>query len=103
MAAGKYIFITSGMGSITDACSSMGWIYRASKAALNMTVHSASFDYPKVTFVAMNPGWVKTDMGGPGATTLVADSVAGMLKIASQLNIEDSGSFQSHDGKKILW
>lgn len=102
-ASGKYIFITSGMGSIADAHNSNGWIYRASKAALNMTVHSASIDYPKVTFVAMNPGWVKTDMGGPGAPLSVVDSVAGMLKIASQLSIKDSGSFQSHDGKKMLW
>ena len=102
-AAGKYIFITSGMGSIADAYSSMGWVYRVSKAALNMAVHSASFDYPKATFVAMNPGWVKTDMGGPGAPTSVTASVAGMLKVASQLTLKDSGSFHSYDGKKWPW
>ena len=32
-AKGKFIFITSGMGSISEAESSMGWVYRASKAA----------------------------------------------------------------------
>jgi NAD(P)-dependent dehydrogenase (short-subunit alcohol dehydrogenase family) len=102
-AAGKFIFITSGMGSIADAHSSMGWVYRVSKTALNMAVHSASFDYPKATFVAMNPGWVKTDMGGPGAPTSPTDSVAGMLRVASQLTLQDSGSFVSYDGKKWPW
>jgi len=102
-AAGKFIFITSGMGSIADAQGSMGWVYRVSKAALNMAVHSASFDYPKATFVAMNPGWVKTDMGGPGAPTSPTDSVAGMLRVASQLTVKDSGSFVSYDGKKWPW
>jgi len=100
---GKFIFITSGMGSIAEAESSMGWIYRASKAALNMAVHSASHDYPDITLVTMNPGWVKTDMGGPGAPTSVTDSVAGMLEVIGKLRPTDSGSFQSYDGRKMAW
>lgn len=102
-ANGKFIFITSGMGSIAEAQSSMGWVYRVSKAALNMAVRSASFDYPKAMFVAMNPGWVKTDMGGPSAPTSVTASVAGMLKVTSQLTVKDSGSFLSYDEKKWPW
>jgi NAD(P)-dependent dehydrogenase (short-subunit alcohol dehydrogenase family) len=102
-ASGKFVFITSGMGSIADAQGSMGWVYRASKAALNMAVHTASFDYPKATFIAMNPGWVKTDMGGPGAPTSPADSVAGMRSVIAATTKKDSGSFLSHDGKKWPW
>jgi NAD(P)-dependent dehydrogenase (short-subunit alcohol dehydrogenase family) len=78
-AKGKFVFITSGMGSIGEAESSMGWVYRASKAALNMAVHSARNDYPTMTLITMNPGWVKTDMGGAQAPTSVAQSVSGML------------------------
>jgi NAD(P)-dependent dehydrogenase (short-subunit alcohol dehydrogenase family) len=100
---GRFAFITSGMGSIADAESSMGWIYRASKAALNMAVHSARHDYPGITLVTMNPGWVKTDMGGSGAPTTVTDSVAGMLSVISNLRQSDSGSFQSYDGRKMEW
>jgi NAD(P)-dependent dehydrogenase (short-subunit alcohol dehydrogenase family) len=100
---GRFAFITSGMGSIADAESSMGWIYRASKAALNMAVHSASHDYPDITLVTMNPGWVKTDMGGDGAPTTVTDSVAGMLSVIGKLRQSDSGSFQSYDGRKMAW
>lgn len=100
---GRFAFITSGMGSIAEAESSMGWIYRASKAALNMAVHSASHDYPDITLVTMNPGWVKTDMGGDGAPTSVTDSVAGMLDMIGKLKQSDSGSFQSYDGRKMEW
>ncbi len=102
-ACGKFAFITSGMGSIADAQSSMGWIYRASKAALNMAVHAARHDYPGMTLVTMNPGWVQTDMGGPGAPTSVHDSVAGMRRVIDGLTPADSGSFQSYDGRKMDW
>ena len=102
-ARGKFAFITSGMGSIGEAESSMGWVYRASKAALNMAVHSARSDYPQVTLVTMNPGWVRTDMGGASAPTSVADSVSGMLKVIDKMKPSDSGSFQSYDGRKMSW
>ena len=102
-ARGKFVFVTSGMGSIGDAGSSMAWVYRASKAALNMAVHSARNDYPDITLAVMNPGWVKTDMGGAGAPTSVQDSVAGMLKVIATLRPLDSGSFQSYDGRKMEW
>ena len=102
-ARGKYIFVTSGMGSIGDAGSSMAWVYRASKAALNMAVHSARNDYPDITLAVMNPGWVKTDMGGSGAPTSVQDSVEGMLKVIATLRPLDSGTFQSYDGRKMEW
>jgi NAD(P)-dependent dehydrogenase (short-subunit alcohol dehydrogenase family) len=100
---GKFVFITSGMGSISDAESSMGWVYRASKAALNMAVHSARNDYPNMTLITMNPGWVKTDMGGAQAPTSVAQSVSGMLGVIEKTKPSESGSFQSYDGRKMGW
>jgi NAD(P)-dependent dehydrogenase (short-subunit alcohol dehydrogenase family) len=100
---GKFIFISSLMGSIAQTQSSFAWIYRASKAALNMVVKAASSDYSPSIFVAMNPGWVKTDMGGNSAPTSVKDSVFGMLQIISQLKSSDSGSFQSFDARHMDW
>jgi NAD(P)-dependent dehydrogenase (short-subunit alcohol dehydrogenase family) len=102
-AAGRFVVISSGMGSIGEAESSHGWIYRASKAALNMAVKSASFDYPKATLLAMCPGWVRTDMGGEQAALAVEDSVAGMVKVMLARRLEDSGSFWSHDGRQLPW
>ena len=100
---GKFIFISSLMGSISATQSSFGWIYRASKAALNMSVKAASMDYPRVTFSVMNPGWVKTDMGGESAPNSVDQSVKGMLSVISKLSLNDSGSFQSFDERSMNW
>jgi NAD(P)-dependent dehydrogenase (short-subunit alcohol dehydrogenase family) len=102
-AAGKFIFITSGMGSIGEAEASGGWVYRASKAALNMAVKSASHDYPKATMVAMSPGWVRTDMGGTSATLAVDESVGGMLRVIAALTIGDTGTFRNHAGRQLAW
>jgi NAD(P)-dependent dehydrogenase (short-subunit alcohol dehydrogenase family) len=102
-ANGKFVFISSGMGSIGDAQASNGWIYRTSKAALNMAVKSAAFDYPKATLVAMSPGWVRTDMGGPEASISVEQSVSGMRRVIDTLKVKDSGVFRSHAGSALSW
>jgi NAD(P)-dependent dehydrogenase (short-subunit alcohol dehydrogenase family) len=102
-AGGRFVFISSGMGSIGEADSGYGWLYRTSKAALNMAVKSACFEYPKATMMVMCPGWVKTDMGGEGASLAVEDSVAGMLKVIDGLRPEDSGSFRDYSGRKVDW
>ncbi|SNS11334.1 Short-chain dehydrogenase [Noviherbaspirillum humi] len=102
-AQGKFGFLSSGMGSIEGAHGSDGWIYRASKAALNMAVKSASLDYPGAIFVALDPGWVRTDMGGPNASIGVEQSVSGMLKVLDGLGPRDSGSFRSHGGGALPW
>ncbi len=102
-AQGRFVFISSVMGSIAGATSSTAWLYRASKAALNMAVHSARDDYPGLTLAVLHPGWVKTDMGGAGATLDVQDSVAGMRKVIATLKPSDSGAFYGYDGREIAW
>jgi NAD(P)-dependent dehydrogenase (short-subunit alcohol dehydrogenase family) len=102
-AKGRFVFITSVMGSIAEASGSTAWIYRASKAALNMAVYSARRDYPDLTLAVIHPGWVQTDMGGPGATVIVQDSVSGMRKVIETLKPSDSGAFLAYDGRKIAW
>ncbi len=102
-ARGRFVFLSSALGSIAGADSSLAWIYRASKAALNMAVHSARSDYPAVTLAVISPGWVRTDMGGPDATLSAQDSVAGMLTQIAALKPADSGTFISHDGRRMTW
>jgi hypothetical protein len=53
--------------------------------------------------VAFNPGWVKTDMGGPNAMISSEQSVAGMRQIISQLTLSDSGKFFGNNGDVIPW
>ena len=102
-AKGKFVFISSGMGSIGDTSSSYGWVYRGSKAALNMAVRAAAFDYPEAIMTLMNPGWVKTDMGGPGATLAVGDSVSAMREVIGKLTAKDSGTMVGYDERRWPW
>jgi NAD(P)-dependent dehydrogenase (short-subunit alcohol dehydrogenase family) len=97
---GNFIFITSGMGSIGEVESSFGWTYRVSKAALNMAVISAQSDYPKALMLPMCPGWVRTDMGGPGAAISVEESVGAMRGTIAGLTAKNKGQYLHHDGRQ---
>jgi NAD(P)-dependent dehydrogenase (short-subunit alcohol dehydrogenase family) len=96
---GKFIFITSAMGSIGAVDSSFGWTYRVSKAALNMAVMAAQHDYPRALMLPMHPGWVRTDMGGPGAPLSVEQSVTSMRSTIAGLTAKHRGKFLDHDGR----
>ena len=53
--------------------------------------------------VVMNPGWVRTDMGGPNASISVEESVSGLRKVIDALTAEDSGTFRNQEGKVLPW
>src|SRR5438045_853628 len=104
-AKGKAIAITSGMGSIADNSSGGSVPYRTSKAALNMAWRSLAIETKRLGIVAavLNPGWVKTRMGGPSAPKSPHDSVASMRRTIEQLSPEQSGGFFNADGKPYPW
>ena len=99
------VTITSGMGSITDNTSGGSIAYRTSKAAVNMAVRSVAAELaPRgITCVVVNPGWVKTRMGGAGAPLPVEDSVAAMRRLFDGLRPRDSGRFFNYDGGEHPW
>ena len=99
------VTITSQMGSIDDNGSGGSYLYRSSKAAANMVVKSLAVDLKEkgITSVAFNPGWVKTDMGGPNAMIPVEQSVVDMRKVIDGLTLEDTGKFIGNDGVVIPW
>ena len=96
---GRFGFISSLMAQICAVPASNAWLYRVSKAALNMAVASARHDYPHAIFAALSPGWVKTDMGGEHAPVELPDSVAAMRRTLSALTPEQSGHFIDLSGK----
>jgi NAD(P)-dependent dehydrogenase (short-subunit alcohol dehydrogenase family) len=99
------VTITSKMGSIADNGGGGSYLYRSSKAAVNMVVKSLAIDLKTVgvTAVVLHPGWVKTDMGGPNAMISAEQSVSGMRHVISRLTIADSGKFFGYDGQVIPW
>jgi NAD(P)-dependent dehydrogenase (short-subunit alcohol dehydrogenase family) len=99
------VAITSKMGSIADNSSGEAYIYRTGKAALNMAFKSLAVDLAPRGIVAavIHPGWVKTEMGGPGALISASESVSGMQELIAHLTLEDSGRFWSYDGTEIPW
>jgi len=99
------INISSNMSSITDNNSGGEYIYRSSKAALNAVTKSMAIDLkPKgITVIALHPGWVQTDMGGPAALITATDSVRGILAMLDAINVNDSGHFLTHEGERLSW
>ncbi len=99
------VTLTSQMGSVDDNSSGGSYLYRSSKAAANMVVKSLAVDLKGrgITSVAFNPGWVKTDMGGPNAMIEVEQSVADMRKVIAELTLANTGKFIGNDGVVIPW
>ena len=99
-AGGVFGVLSSSMSLIGSVPASNAWLYRVSKAALNMAVVSARFDYPGARLVALDPGWVQTDMGGGAASLSVDDSVAGLIAVIASLTEADNGRLIHHDGRR---
>ena len=103
-ARGKLIALSSGMGSIGE--SSGGYVpYRTSKAALNMVWHSLAIEAKPLGVVAaaLDPGWVKTRMGGPNALISAQQSVGDMRQLIERLGADQSGGFLKRDGTPHAW
>jgi len=99
-AGGVFGALSSSMGQIGPVPGSNSWLYRVSKAALNMAVSSARFDYPRAMLVALDPGWVQTDMGGGAAPLTVPGSVHGLRAVLASLGPDDNGRLIHHDGRR---
>jgi len=99
-AGGVFGVLSSSMSLIASVPASNAWLYRVSKAALNMAVASARFDYPGARLVALDPGWVQTDMGGGAAPLTVGESVAGLRAALASLTEVDNGRLIHHDGRR---
>ena len=101
--AARVINLSSGYGQL-DGLSADVPGYCLSKLALNgVTLMLA--DALKADRIAVNsvdPGWVRTDMGGSSATRSVVEGAAGIVWLASQAPHEMTGRF-FRDGQSIEW
>ncbi|CCG41935.1 SDR family oxidoreductase [Magnetospirillum molischianum] len=100
-----FAVLSSMMGSITDNVSGGSYAYRASKTALNMVIKTLSVDLAErgIVPVALSPGWVRTEMGGPAAPLAPAEAVAGLRRALLDVSAADSGAFIHVDGSRLPW
>jgi NAD(P)-dependent dehydrogenase (short-subunit alcohol dehydrogenase family) len=101
----KIINMSSNMGSIGLDTNGINIPYRASKAALNAITKSLSAIHQndKLIIIAMHPGWVRTDMGGPHGNLSPQESVSMMVQQIESLSVEDSGKYFAYDGQILPW
>ncbi|ABX77404.1 short-chain dehydrogenase [Coxiella burnetii] len=99
------INMSSEMGSIAQNVNGNYYVYRASKSALNAITKSLAIDLKRrgITVISMNPGWVRTDMGGEQAPLDVISSVRGMREVIERVDIKSTGGFLGYDGGEMPW
>ena len=106
----QVINISSALGSCTGLASYsahpkfLTTSYQCSKAALNMLTKCLADDLKNITFLAVHPGWVQTDMGSANdrnPPVIVQDSARGIFQVVEELKVEQSGGFFNFDGKVL--
>jgi len=96
---------------ILSVSSQMSWMgyrksdriaYRASKAALNKVMQGLATDLEPdgITVALVDPGWVRTDMGGPDADEDPEGVAEGILSLADRLTLRDTGKFFCFTGEE---
>lgn len=83
------------------------WHYKASKAALNMYMHTLAFEAGQsdVTVIMLHPGIVATNpaLAQMEGALETPDSVSQMLDVMDALTLEDNGRFMDYQGENMPW
>ncbi len=101
----KLAFMSSRLGSIAEFEGGGYYAYNSSKAALNMVAHgiAAQLKPQGIVTLILHPGWVQTDMGGPGAPLKPQESITGLRKVIMGATLDQTGKFLDYQGKELPW
>ena len=104
-AGGTIAVMSSNMGSAANNEKGEAEVYRASKVALNSLMRSYAARETAVprVLLAMDPGWVRTDMGGQRAPLDVATSVRGMVEVIDARAGKTGMAFINYKGDTVNW
>jgi NAD(P)-dependent dehydrogenase (short-subunit alcohol dehydrogenase family) len=97
--------MSSGQGSIANNEVGGYEVYRASKAALNTLMRSFAARHkgdPR-TFLLMAPGWVRTDMGGPGARLSIEESIPNLVNTIEAQFGKSGLQYLDYLGRTVPW
>jgi len=94
----RIVNITSGAGAISTASGLLA--YGTSKAALNYLSRAVAVElrHENIVLALVDPGWVRTEMGGAGATLQPEESAQGIANVAEGLTMKDTGRWFNYDG-----
>lgn len=106
--------ISAKVGSIGDNYSGGWYGYRASKAALNMFMHTAAIEYQrkrtKTILVTLHPGTTDTRLSKPFQRSVPPEklfscdrTVQQLMDVIDNLDTVNSGGFFSWDGSPLPW
>jgi NAD(P)-dependent dehydrogenase (short-subunit alcohol dehydrogenase family) len=97
--------VSSGLGSIADNDSGGYEPYRMSKAALDMGLRSiaARDGARRRTFLAICPGWVSSDMGGPSAPVTPQQSARGISDMLAARQGSGGIAFVDYQNNALPW
>jgi NAD(P)-dependent dehydrogenase (short-subunit alcohol dehydrogenase family) len=97
--------MSSGQGSVANNENGGHEVYRGSKAALNtfMRSYAARHRDDQRTLALIAPGWVRTDMGGPGARLGIDESIPGVVKTLASLQGRTGLHYVDYLGRTVAW
>ncbi len=97
--------MSSGQGSVANNENGGHEVYRGSKAALNsfMRSYAARHRESGRTLVLMAPGWVRTELGGPGARLSVEESIPNVVATLDALGGRTGLHYVDYLNRTVAW
>lgn len=97
--------MSSGQGSVSNNEKGGNDVYRASKAALNqlMRCYAARQAGARRAMVLMAPGWIRTALGGPGATFSIEEAIPKVVDVLLAQRGRPGLRYLDREGFDVPW